>query len=173
MFSIQIGQNFFKFSETYKLTNNKIRVVQFPLKTSFNSLVENHIVEYEYLKGKWLPAVITNRNGRFFALSIEINNSSITVLSRESQIRVCDSQPLEKYYDNLIIELPRSLESWESSDHFNEVMSKIIEQIPKKIYYCCFIKEERKYLRFFGEKDTLKSAKILTDISIKNEVIYF
>jgi len=50
-------------------------------------------------------------------------------------------------------------------------MHQIIEQLSKKVYFCFFSKDGHKYLRFFGEKETLKSAKILTDISINNEVL--
>jgi hypothetical protein len=127
-------------------------------------------VEYEYLKGNWIPAKITNRNGKFYALSIDVNGVILTVLARESQIRNCEHFSLHKFYDNLVIELPKSIDRWEDTNYFNEIMHQIIEQLSKKIYYCCFSKSGHKYLRFFGEKETLKSAKILTDISINNEV---
>lgn len=137
---------------------------------SFSSISEKNSVEYEHSKGKWIPAKITNKQGRFYSLTFELNNQIVAVIARESQIRHCESQALKQMYTNLNIEIPKMIETWEETQNFNEVMIKIIEQISKKVFFCYFKKNNSKYIRYFGEKEALKSAKILTDLSINNEV---
>ena len=89
---------FFKliYSETIKVSQENIRVVNPLSKISFSSLTENLSVEYEYLKGNWIQAKITNRNGRFYALSIDVKGVNQTVLARETQIRYCEHYSLDK-----------------------------------------------------------------------------
>ena len=94
----------------------------------------------------------------------------MTALARENQIRNCESTHLKHMYGTLYIEIPKTMNSWEVPENFDEVMTKIIEQIPKKVFFCCFKKNNSDYIRYFGDKEALKSAKILTDLSINNEV---